>query len=100
MESLEVKCIGNTNRWAMIAITPSYIVTVFNKYDTWVITINPFADFFIIAFELKWFWIDIPRDSILTKPNMQTHTTISVITTEYPCITFAKTHNSTIEDTV
>ena len=97
---LKVKSIGNTNRRAMITITPSHPITVFNPCNTRVVFIFRLNHFRVTCFKLNRFMIDIPMNSVLTKTCKDIHLYSFVITTEYACKTILKRNNSTIENTI
>ena len=70
VEGLEVKGIGDTDRRAMVAITPRHVVAVFDEDDTRVVAIDPFSDLLVLAFELQWLGIDVPVDRVIAEADM------------------------------
>jgi len=70
MECFKIESICHSNGWSMITITPSHIITIFDKTNTWVIAIKPFAYFRIIAFKTKWFFINLPLYTIFAESNV------------------------------
>ena len=67
MECLEIICPGDTDSGPVISVTPSYIIAVFDKANAWVVTIYPFTDFFIIAFEFQRFGVYFPIHSVFAE---------------------------------
>lgn len=84
MECFEIECISHTDRRAMIAVTPGYIIAVFDEAYTRVIRINEFAYLFVVTFELQLCLRNIPVDGIRTETDMQTHTAVGIVATNTP----------------
>jgi hypothetical protein len=70
MECLEVECIGYSDCWPMIPITPSNIVSIFDEDYTRIIAIDPFSDLLVITLKAQRLMVDIPVDSIIAEANM------------------------------
>ena len=49
MEGLEVECIGYSDCWPVIPVTPSDIVPIFDEDYTRIIAVDPFSDLLVIA---------------------------------------------------
>ena len=99
-EIYKIKCIGNTDSRSMIAVAPSYPITVFNPRNTRVIFIFGFNHFRVTGFELNRFMTNIPMNTIFTESCEDIHLYSFVVTTEYAGESIFERYDSTVENTI